>query len=176
VAGFYAWRRKVVESFVAAAIPDGGLIIDIGCGTAEVLNYLPPNVEYIGFDRSQGYLNKARARYAHRNARFHCEELSPHFTLRGRRADAILAFGLIHHLDDAMSSDLFRVAKKMLGVNGFLLTLDPVYVDGQSAVARYIISKDRGTAVRTERAYKELACREFSSVETYIDSSPVYIP
>lgn len=174
--GAYAWRRKVVGKYVATAIPDGGLVIDIGCGTAEVLSYLPDNVEYIGFDRNPGYITRARASYAHRNASFYCEELSPNFTLEGRSADVILAFGLIHHLDDAMSLDLFGVARKMLGVNGFLVTLDPVYVDGQSAVARYIISKDRGTAVRTERAYKELASREFSSVETYIDSNPLYIP
>ena len=174
--GAYAWRRKVVERFVVAAIPDDGLIIDLGCGTAEVLRFLPAGVKYIGFDRNPGYIDRARACHAHRDAIFHCEELSPAFSLEGRSADVILAFGLIHHLDDTLTCDLFRIARNMLGANGFLLTLDPVYAGGQSAVARYIVSKDRGTSVRTESAYKELASRAFSSVETHIDSDPLYIP
>lgn len=174
--GAYAWRRKVVERFLAAAIPERGLVVDIGCGTAEVLDFLPEGIEYVGLDANPDYIEKARARHANRNARFHCEELSPRFTLGERRADAILAFGLIHHLDDALSADLFRVAKNLLGANGFLLTLDPLFKDGQSAIARYIISQDRGTAVRTEQAYKALAAREFSTVESHIDASPLYIP
>lgn len=174
--GAYAWRRRAIDSFVSRQIPDDGLVIDIGCGTAEVLNYLPAGVEYIGFDQNRDYIAKARTAHARRNATFRCEELSPGFNPGGRRADLILAFGIVHHLDDAMSAALFRLARGMLGPNGFLLTLDPLYMDGQSSIARYIVSRDRGTEVRTEDAYKALASREFSSVESHVDRNPLYIP
>src|SRR5215475_7849831 len=148
--GAYAWRKAVINQFVNGAIHNGGLIIDIGCGTGEVLNYLSQTVEYIGFDRNPNYIAHAAKRYAHRNASFANEQLSADYNLKGRRADFVLAFGLLHHLNDEDSLSLFNVAKRVLGDKGSLLTLDPVYVPRQSRVARYIISKDRGTAVRTE--------------------------
>ena len=88
----------------------------------------------------------------------------------------VLAFGLIHHLDDEQSSSLFNVAKRVLREDGILLTLDPVFVPGQSGLARYIISKDRGTAVRSEDAYKEIARKHFTTVESYVDLKPLRIP
>ena len=96
--------------------------------------------------------------------------------MKGRRADIVLAFGLIHHLNDEESSSLFDVAKRVLGAKGVLLTLDPVFVPCQSGLARYIISKDRGTAVRLENGYKEIARKHFTSVESYVDLKPLRIP
>ena len=174
--GACAWRKTVINRFVNGSIRDGGVIIDIGCGTCEVLNYLSENVEYIGFDRNQNYIEYASTRYAHRNASFANEKLSGDYDLKGRRADFVLAFGLLHHLSDQECSSLFNVAKRVLRDDGILLTLDPVYVPQQSEIARYIISKDRGTAVRSEAAYKELAQNCFKSVESYIDLRPLRIP
>ncbi len=174
--GAYSWRKKVVNDFIIANVKDGGLIVDIGCGTAEVLSYLPSHVEYVGIDRNPLYIESARSCYADRNAKFYCEELSLDFALKSRTADVVLAFGLIHHLDDKMSANLFQTARKLLGMRGFLLTLDPVFTDTQSALARYIVSKDRGTEVRTVSAYENLALQEFSSVQVRIDTSPLHIP
>lgn len=174
--GAYSWRSRVLSRFVSKAIPPNGKLIDIGCGTAEAIKFLPHGVEYIGFDRNPIYINKARKRFKHLHAVFHCEELSPNFILSGSPADVILALGLIHHLDDNQTLDLFRLAKKLMKKSGFLLTLDPVFDSQQTSVARYIISKDRGTAVRTESAYKQLALQVFSRVEVTIDHNPLYIP
>ena len=38
-------------------------VLDIGCGPADLLAYLPENVTYWGFDISEEYINKARLRY-----------------------------------------------------------------------------------------------------------------
>lgn len=174
--GGYAWRKSVVEEFVLMAIPHGGLILDIGCGTVDILNYLPSGYRYVGFDRNPNYINKARARYTHKNARFTCEELSPDFTLNGRQADVVLTLGVLHHLDDIQSEDFFKVARTVIKPDGFLLAMEPVYDSRQSFLAWYIVSRDRGTAVRTEAAYKALALKGFSSVETHIHSNPLRIP
>jgi SAM-dependent methyltransferase len=98
--GAYAWRKNAIARHVIGSIRDKGLVIDIGSGTSEILNYLPADVEYVGFDRNLEYIKQARLRFAHRNARFVCEEFLPDSNLTGRAADVVLAFGLIHHLDD----------------------------------------------------------------------------
>jgi SAM-dependent methyltransferase len=174
--GAYAWRKRVLQQFVSSDTAQNGKLIDIGCGTAEALKFLPTGIEYIGFDRNPVYIQQARERYRHLNAKFYCEELSPDFSMNGSPANVVLALGLIHHLDDAQTLDLLRLAKKMLGASGFLLTLDPIFEPQQSSLARYIISRDRGTAVRTELAYKELALQVFSEVEVFIDRNPLHIP
>ena len=174
--GAYAWRDRALQRFVSPVIPQKGKLIDIGCGTAEALKFLPKGVEYIGFDRNPSYIHQAHERYGHLNAKFYCEDLSPDFSMDGPPADVVLALGLIHHLDDKQTLDLFRLAKKILGPAGFLLTLDPIFDPQQSLLARYVISKDRGTAIRTELAYKELALLVCSRVDVFIDKNPLRIP
>lgn len=47
-------------------------VLDIGCGTGELLKYLPADTVYVGMDISPTAVETARARYAHRlNAEFH---------------------------------------------------------------------------------------------------------
>lgn len=176
VVGAYAWRDRVLQKFVTKSIPPNGKLIDIGCGTAEAVKFLPKGVEYIGFDRNPDYIKKAQQRFGHLNAVFHCEELSTSYLVKGSPADVVLALGIIHHLDDAQTINLLKLAKKLLGKSGFLLTLDPVFDSQQSSFAKYIISKDRGTAVRMELAYKELALQVFSRVEVFVDPDPLYVP
>jgi SAM-dependent methyltransferase len=177
VVGAYAWRKKALQQYVFSTIPQSGKLIDIGCGTAEILKYLPDGIEYIGFDRNPAYIEQAKSSYVNLpNARFFCEELSPDFQLEGRPADVVLALGLIHHLDDKQTLDLLKLAKKMLGPNGFLLTLDPLFEPEQSAAARYIISKDRGMAVRTKPEYQSLASNVYTKVELFVDRDPLRIP
>ena len=174
--GAYSWREKVIKQHVANDIPQNGRLIDVGCGTAEAIKFLPKNVEYIGFDRNPDYIKEAQKRFEQYNAKFYCEELSLDFQKNTRSADVVLALGLLHHLDDAQALDLFKLAKKLIGKSGFLLTLDPLFDSQQSSIARYIISKDRGTAVRGESGYKQLALQVCSRVEVFVDTNPLYIP
>lgn len=174
--GAYKWRQKVLTEFIIPALPEYGSLVDIGCGTGEVLNYLPNNINYIGFDRNKSYIQQAQQKHQSRNAKFYCEELSSNFLTKDKPADVVLALGLIHHLDDEQTIALFNLARSIMSCDGFLLTLDPLYSSKQSNLARYIISKDRGMAVRTEAAYKELSSQVFSQVDVYVNHNPLFIP
>ena len=176
VVGANAWRQRVIEKFLSNKIPANGLIIDIGCGTSEILSYLSDNVRYLGIDRTPNYIIRAKEKYRDRNAQFLCQELSPDLSLGVCKADAVLAIGIIHHLEDKECIDLFQVAKKALRPGGFFLALDPVYHQPQSMLARYIISKDRGKAVRTTEQYLSLYNQEFAQVNFHIDKCPLRIP
>lgn len=153
-------RRRFVDEFIA---PKGGeKILDIGCGPADILAFLPENVTYVGFDASQEYIDEARRRYGTRG-QFTCGLVTEQ-TLPERDFDVVLALGVLHHLDDAEADALFRLATGALRPGGRLITLDGVYVAGQSPFARYFISKDRGQHVRELAAYRDLAASTFGQV------------
>src|ERR1041385_2409866 len=74
--GAYAWRRRVMEDIVIPVLDANSSVLDIGCGTADVVSYLPPSVRYVGFDRNPSYIEKAKRRYSRQSAQFRCEEFS----------------------------------------------------------------------------------------------------
>jgi hypothetical protein len=45
-----------------------------------------------------------------------------------------------------------------------LITLDPCFVEGQSPIARYLVSRDRGQHVRDVKGYQTLMSSLFASV------------
>ena len=53
-------RRSLIQNHVRAK--PGDKVIDIGCGSAEVLRYLP-DVDYIGIDINPDYIAFARRTY-----------------------------------------------------------------------------------------------------------------
>jgi len=166
-------RRHLVNDFFP---PMQGLrMLDIGCGTAEILDHLPEDMDYFGFDASDDYIAQATARFGHR-ARFRAE-LVRQATLDDLPAfDVILAFGLLHHLDDSEATTLFHLAYDALKPGGKLITIDPVYSDQQSSLARWIISKDRGQNIRRPDAYKTLIQSPFKQVDSTVRHDMLYMP
>jgi len=166
-------RRKYVDQYIRPQ--SGDRVLDIGCGPADLLDYLPSSVSYTGFDASQSYIDSARARFANRGS-FFCERVDEKVIERIGRFNVALATGVLHHLDDADALSLFRIARAALVPGGRLITLDGCYTPDQSAMARYIISKDRGQHVRDAKAYEELARQVFPQVEVSVRHDLMRIP
>jgi cyclopropane fatty-acyl-phospholipid synthase-like methyltransferase len=166
-------QRTYVRDYVHAR--PGDRILDIGCGPADVLEYLPADVHYDGFDLSESYIERARWRWGDRGT-FRCAKVDAGVVGAGEAYDVVLANGVVHHLEDAEAESLFRVAHDALKPGGRLVTLDGCYVAGQSAVARYLLSRDRGRNVRAAEAYEALARRVFSDVTLHIRHDLLRIP
>src|SRR5687768_8485487 len=62
-------RRRVVDEFFRPV--RGAKLLDVGCGTGSLLDYLPEDIEYVGFDLNPAYIEAARERYGQR-AKFFC--------------------------------------------------------------------------------------------------------
>ncbi len=138
-------------------------MLDIGCGTAEILRHLPEQVDYAGFDASEAYIAQARKRFASRGT-FRAEMVREATLDDTEPFDLILAFGLLHHLDDDEAGQLFAMASHALRPGGRLITVDPVYSIHQGSIARWIISKDRGQNIRTPEGYADLAHPHFPDI------------
>lgn len=165
-------RRIHLERHIRPRV--GDRILDIGCGPADILEALPV-VEYHGFDLSADYIESARRRFGSRG-HFHVEAVNAELVKKYAGFDLVLATGVLHHLTDAEGVDLLRVAKAALKPGGRLVTLDGCFVEGQSPIARYLLTKDRGQFVRNEAAYVALARQVFSEVSPVVTTDLLRIP
>jgi len=142
---------------------EGERILDVGCGPAYILEYMPP-VTYHGFDTEQRYIDYARQKYAGKG-HFYCEPYTREHAQKLEPFDGVMFMGLLHHLPDDMCHDVLDLVAHSLKPDGRVVTLDPCFVDGQSAIARYVAAHDRGRFVRDEQAYAALVDSHFSGVE-----------
>jgi 2-polyprenyl-3-methyl-5-hydroxy-6-metoxy-1,4-benzoquinol methylase len=174
--GNYAFRKRLVKDFIQPF--PGARILDIGCGTGAFLDYLPSDIEYVGVDLNPKYVESAKSRYKDNNATFYCGRVDEMVDKEHKfgQFDIALAKGILHHISDNEAKNLFKGAHQYLKDTGYLITTDPVYVENQSAIARYVMSKDRGQNIRTLEGYLKLAKTRFSSVESFILTNAVRLP
>jgi SAM-dependent methyltransferase len=152
----------------------GDRILDIGCGTGDILNSLP-HVQYAGFDINEKYIATAKGRFEGRGE-FVCASLKE-YNLRGETSfDIVLATGVLHHLDDVTCNTLFRLAHKSLRPGGRLITLDGVFTTNQNLLERFFVARDRGRFVRQEEEYTTLARACFRNVQATILSGQIHLP
>ncbi|MCX7003227.1 MAG: class I SAM-dependent methyltransferase [bacterium] len=169
---FFGYRARFAREYVRA--DENTRILDIGCGPARILDYLPHGVQYVGFDMSERYIAAARARYGHR-AEFHCALVgTQEFAIEP--CDVALAVGVLHHLDDAAAVTLFEGASAHLKSEGTLVTLDPAFAADQCRAARWFARHDRGAHVRSVEEYRRLADRTFSTVDVSVVSDLYSVP
>lgn len=145
-------------------ITDGDRILDIGCGTGMLLDYLPSTVRYVGFDSSEAYISHAKRKYGVRG-QFFRGKVENSSTGELNNFDRVVAIGVLHHLDDQEAIKLFDLARKALKPNsGEFHSIDPCYVPDQSTISRFLVSRDRGKNVRVASGYESLALEVFSDV------------
>jgi SAM-dependent methyltransferase len=179
-AAYQLWWKVVGGSAAAQVLVDeyiqpraGARILEIGCGPGSIVSYLPPS-DYLGFDLSPEYIELAKRRFP--KARFVCERVSQFSLAKEQSFDVVLALGIVHHLDDAEARQLFQIAHDALIPGGKLITLDGAWTDGQSATARWLLARDRGEHVRSEREYVGIASQVFSNIRPSIRHDLLRIP
>lgn len=152
----------------------GWSLLDLGCGTGEILLHLPAGVRYLGVDSSARYIEYARTHHG-QGGRFLLRPVGAALTRELGRFNLVLACGLLHHLADHQARDLFALARTVLTDRGRLVTVDPCYVPDQARLARLAISRDRGRNVRTPAQYQELAST-FSRLTVQVRHDLLRIP
>lgn len=152
----------------------GDRILDVGCGPADILNYLPA-VSYIGVDIDANYIACAKAHFADRGE-FICKDVALLAEECFEPVDIILATGLLHHLTDSECINLLKSCKKLLKPSGRMVTFDGCRIPNQHPFDTWMLNNDRGQYVRTEEAYRKLAGSVFPGVSMNIHSNLLRIP
>lgn len=164
VLGLNRWLARYVASYVKPVV--GDRLLDIGCGTGEIVRYLS-GVDYVGVDRHRPYIDHAHKHFADQG-RFICADVAGHIDEFRSSFDLVTANGLLHHLDDDLACRLFEIGSSVLGTAGRMVTVDPCFHDGQPALARFIIERDRGQNVRRPEQYLALALSTFPCVRKHV--------
>jgi SAM-dependent methyltransferase len=163
LAGAKRGLRILIERHIRPA--PGQSILDIGCGPAEIVKFLP-KVDYCGVDHSAGYIARARRAFGDRATFFEGDVGSLPLERLGR-FDIAIAIGVLHHVDDATALSMLASARGALAPGARLVTADPCYFPGQNPLTRFIISKDRGQHVRDIGGYLELVRRVFPNARRH---------
>lgn len=170
--------RRARRVFVAEYVRPGPAcrILDVGCGPADLLDHLPEDVRYTGYDLNPEYVEFARSRHGERG-RFRCGRAGelPDAELGGP-FDRILLVALLHHLEDEPAAALVAQCRRLLAPGGVVVTFDNTRTEGQSRLARALIDRDRGARVRSPDAYVALLRAAFAAVEGEVREDLLRIP
>ena len=142
-------------------------VLDIGCGPAEVLNYIPNSV-YYGYDIDQRSINYAKKKYKDKNHHFFCKKFRKSEIKKLPKIDYVILFGIVHHLNDEEVKNLFELCKKVMKKNAVLLTEDPILIKNQNPIARFLIKNDRGMNIREKSNYLKLVSAYFKNIRAKI--------
>jgi SAM-dependent methyltransferase len=173
VVGGNALRRRVIHKHVRAKA--GDKVIDIGCGSAQGLQWLP-EVEYLGLDINPDYIAFARRTHGSKGTFVVGDTQSLRGDSRFKDADIVIAMAVLHHLDDEDAAHCIRFAHDALKKSGRFISLDPCWIANQGAFSRFIMSNDRGRSIRTDQQYRQLAANVFRNVDAWVDTKPMRIP
>jgi cyclopropane fatty-acyl-phospholipid synthase-like methyltransferase len=159
------FRATYVNQYIKPKINSS--ILDIGCGPADTLAYLPLGVDYVGFDFSEKYIKSAKKRFRNRG-RFYCKKVSSDAIKYRGKFDIVLSTGVLHHLSDDEALQMFELAKSTMKSSGRFITFDGCFYEGQSRIARYLLQRDRGCYVRNQEGYLTIAKKVFPKIDVII--------
>ncbi len=173
IGGFFGARLKGIEEFVE--LKSGMRVLDIGCGPGYILEHLPPDIQYFGFDIDESYIAHARSTFGNRG-QFHCRLFDESTVPLVAPVDLVMMNGVLHHIPDEALVPLLGAIHSALRPGGTLFSLDGCYVPGQSRFNKWMLDNDRGRFVRTEDGYRHILETTFDRVELHIRENYSRVP
>lgn len=135
------------------------VVLDLGCGMGDALNYLTAFRSYAGFDTDSVAISAAQKRHGARaGVTFACRECTAE-DFGEVRPTAIVMSGLLHHLSEDAAVSVLSLASNAPSVRR-VVTCDIVYLPGaEHLLSNLFASLDRGQYCRTPEGYRALVAK-----------------
>jgi len=166
-----SFRKKIIEDNIDNK---KFKILDIGCGPAEILKYIPNSI-YYGYDIDKRSIDYAKKKYKNKNHRFYCKYFRKSEIRKLPKFDYVILFGILHHLKNKEVNTILNLCKKVMKKNALLLTEDPIFLKKQNFIAKFLINKDRGLNVRSKNEYIGLVNNHFQNIKSKI-THQIFVP
>lgn len=88
----------------------------------------------------------------------------------------VLAYTVLHHLNDTEAIQLFKLSAKYLKRGGRLITFDGCHHENEGFISKILASLDRGKYIRNKEEYLNLARKVFANVEYDVRCDLINIP
>lgn len=139
-------------------LPNGqDVILDLGCGTGDALNYLSQFGRYVGMDVDEVAVRFARRRYGHDPRVSFENKLCTRADVEAIAPTRVVMAGLLHHLNESAAVDILRMVTRSPRLR-LVVTLDIVFLPGAFLNNLYA-RLDRGRYCRTAQGYAELVVK-----------------
>ena len=142
-------------------------ILDIGCGPAQILEQIP-QCDYYGYDIDQRSIQYAKKKYRKKNYHFYCKKFNKTEIKKLPKFDFVIFFGILHHLSNKEADKMLTLCKRTMKKNSKLLTEDPILLEKQNIIAKFLIEKDRGINVRQKKEYINLLKKHFKKIKNKV--------
>ena len=173
--GASRYRREIARTYVRGRAASRLRVLDVGCGTARILEYLP-DCDYVGIDVSARYIDAARRRFGDRGTFVQAGTTRASFDRWRGHVDCLIMLGFLHHVDDQPVVELLKAAAPALAAEGRLVAVDPTVAANTPAAARWLASHDRGQHVRAPDGYADLARQAFEDVRLHVRHDLLRVP
>ena len=131
------------------------IVLDVGCGTGDALNYLRKFKRYWGFDIDHEAVSYAENHFGSRSGVEFVPRLLGKTDLNAIKPTRAVLAGLLHHLSDDDAGELLSMLADTPTLNR-IVTQDIVYLPGEF-VSNFFARLDRGRFCRKPHEYEELA-------------------
>jgi SAM-dependent methyltransferase len=143
--------REIIRNEILK--PEGvNNVLDFGCGIGYHSKEFP-NAEYLGIEPLIACVEKAKKMFKKSNREFIVGDHNSLKNYSKSSFDLILAIGVAHHVDDQIFAEFVHESFRLLKPGGRLTTFDPVFHENQTRLSKWIVSRDRGSWVRTKENY-----------------------
>ena len=150
-------------------------ILDLGCGTSDIFDQLPADIDYVGVDPNPSYIQSAHSRYGNRG-QWRCSAVTVDSVAPLGSFDLVLLLGVLHHCSDEAAGALLQTARSALNPGGLVIHLDGCIHPEAGWLETMLYRLERGLYIRHQEGYASLMASVFEQPTQVVEDGLIRLP